>query len=207
MSSDTVKCYGCKEVHGIDAMPMALRDANNTLIRYCERCIMDGTMRDGGAAAGAALEAICSSCGEQKCVKYSIETKERSYFYCETCFDAQRHCEIFNDKVVIISCFCCGKALTTESLQWTSAVHFVNLPGKPLFAKATCSYACKRSLVAPTNEILDGTVYQRCMSCERTDDTVQLRGCSRCKAVYYCSRECQKTDWKWHKKVCHAPSA
>ena len=26
--------------------------------------------------------------------------------------------------------------------------------------------------------------------------------CSRCQLVSYCSRECQKKDWKTHKKVC-----
>jgi hypothetical protein len=28
--------------------------------------------------------------------------------------------------------------------------------------------------------------------------------CSRCEAVRYCSRECQRTDWKAHKPVCTA---
>jgi tetratricopeptide (TPR) repeat protein len=28
--------------------------------------------------------------------------------------------------------------------------------------------------------------------------------CSRCRAVRYCSRECQRTDWKAHKPVCTA---
>ena len=28
--------------------------------------------------------------------------------------------------------------------------------------------------------------------------------CSRCQAVRYCSRECQRTDWKAHKPVCTA---
>ena len=28
--------------------------------------------------------------------------------------------------------------------------------------------------------------------------------CSRCHAVRYCSRECQRTDWKAHKPVCKA---
>ena len=26
--------------------------------------------------------------------------------------------------------------------------------------------------------------------------------CSACKSISYCSRECQKLDWKWHKIVC-----
>jgi hypothetical protein len=28
--------------------------------------------------------------------------------------------------------------------------------------------------------------------------------CSRCQAVRYCSRECQRTDWKTHKPACTA---
>ena len=28
--------------------------------------------------------------------------------------------------------------------------------------------------------------------------------CGRCEAVRYCSRECQRTDWKAHKAVCAA---
>ena len=28
--------------------------------------------------------------------------------------------------------------------------------------------------------------------------------CGRCEAVRYCSRECQRTDWKAHKPVCAA---
>jgi hypothetical protein len=28
--------------------------------------------------------------------------------------------------------------------------------------------------------------------------------CSRCQAVRYCSRECQRTDWKAHKRLCAA---
>ncbi len=28
--------------------------------------------------------------------------------------------------------------------------------------------------------------------------------CSRCQAVRYCSRECQRTDWKAHKPACKA---
>ena len=36
-----------------------------------------------------------------------------------------------------------------------------------------------------------------------------VQRCSRCKSVKYCSKECQKRHWKFHKKVCTpaAPAA
>ena len=32
-----------------------------------------------------------------------------------------------------------------------------------------------------------------------------LMVCSNCKKAYYCSRECQREDWKSHKHYCIAP--
>jgi len=35
-----------------------------------------------------------------------------------------------------------------------------------------------------------------------------LKGCTQCKVVYYCSRTCQKEDWKaGHKEACKKPNA
>ncbi|KAI3331261.1 hypothetical protein F4824DRAFT_504290 [Ustulina deusta] len=44
----------------------------------------------------------------------------------------------------------------------------------------------------------------RCASCSKNKqaDGGGLLNCARCMKVKYCSRECQRTDWKAHKSVC-----
>jgi hypothetical protein len=42
-----------------------------------------------------------------------------------------------------------------------------------------------------------------CSYCKKSD--TKLKVCSRCKAVYYCSKECQKASWLNHKKECNNP--
>lgn len=39
----------------------------------------------------------------------------------------------------------------------------------------------------------------RCNFCKKMGNQ---KKCQRCKSCYYCSRECQKNDWKTHKKKC-----
>ncbi|KAJ7610546.1 hypothetical protein DFH06DRAFT_1246058 [Mycena polygramma] len=41
-----------------------------------------------------------------------------------------------------------------------------------------------------------------CFACFHTKDRSELKECGRCRLVRYCSSECQKKDWKEHKKVC-----
>ena len=40
-----------------------------------------------------------------------------------------------------------------------------------------------------------------CNSCGKAAD---LKVCSRCRVVKYCSPECQKNDYRWHRKTCTA---
>ncbi|KAI0973731.1 putative MYND domain protein [Xylaria arbuscula] len=39
-----------------------------------------------------------------------------------------------------------------------------------------------------------------CNSCKK--DSAELKRCSKCHTTLYCSQDCQKADWKMHKKVC-----
>jgi len=41
-----------------------------------------------------------------------------------------------------------------------------------------------------------------CEICRVTGAERKLRVCARCKNVQYCSRDCQKEAWKYHKDVC-----
>ncbi|KAF7789758.1 hypothetical protein EIP86_000704 [Pleurotus ostreatoroseus] len=51
-----------------------------------------------------------------------------------------------------------------------------------------------------------GIVYKRrqCQRCYVLEIEKPLMVCSQCKVVRYCSRECQKKDWKSHKLQCQS---
>ena len=43
-----------------------------------------------------------------------------------------------------------------------------------------------------------------CAACKKDQSSLEipLKFCAKCKNVQYCSKECQKDDWKNHKKAC-----
>lgn len=42
-----------------------------------------------------------------------------------------------------------------------------------------------------------------CSFCRKTEaKTESFNQCAACKQVYYCGKQCQKSDWKQHKVVC-----
>lgn len=43
---------------------------------------------------------------------------------------------------------------------------------------------------------------QCCTACQKAPPEVTLKRCAKCSVTPYCSRDCQKADWKVHKKVC-----
>ena len=57
----------------------------------------------------------------------------------------------------------------------------------------------------PQGSITVATQHQHvCASCARF--FVNMPKCSRCKSVWYCSAECQRTHWPVHKQSCSAAS-
>ncbi|KAK7423559.1 hypothetical protein QQX98_001017 [Neonectria punicea] len=41
-----------------------------------------------------------------------------------------------------------------------------------------------------------------CVVCQKTSAEGNIKRCAKCSTTPYCSRECQKRDWKAHKKIC-----
>ena len=39
-----------------------------------------------------------------------------------------------------------------------------------------------------------------CFTCSKVN--IHLLKCGNCKSIYYCSKECQKSNWTDHKKIC-----
>ena len=64
----------------------------------------------------------------------------------------------------------------------------------------------KKKEIETTNELFDS--FMECQSCHvkrkmfYRSDGVDLKQCSRCTLVSYCSVECQKKDWPIHKSTC-----
>lgn len=50
-----------------------------------------------------------------------------------------------------------------------------------------------------TNVVSQKIVSHNCANCSKLNCTDR---CTACKAVYYCSQDCQKADWPKHKQIC-----
>ncbi len=83
------------------------------------------------------------------------------------------------------------KELTTLKLDESTP------PPKP----KRCPLAIQLPLISPP--LLNGTT-KACASCKTIKSTDKLKRCSICKQAYYCNAFCQRSDWKNHKKDCHA---
>jgi hypothetical protein len=101
-------------------------------------------------------------------------------------------------------CNCNGPA-STSVLTPCSYLHvpnepFINVLVQPICATPVCRNAAQLVMNETMNEGHgDEARGSRCEVCWKPDG---IKKCTKCKSVAYCGVDCQKKDWKTHKKVC-----
>jgi len=85
--------------------------------------------------------------------------------------------------------------LTGEKM--TVDMKFQNAIKQLYMAQSATRVAAGRPPLPPDGTYSDVKI---CRNCYTASEHVMR--CSVCKAIYYCSRECQKADWKRHKEDC-----
>ena len=96
-------------------------------------------------------------------------------------------------------------SLMAEMLKANAArlsQNFVNGIGAPATLAVSVLTAIPLSLQTAYYEELEGEYCRRCGTAG-----VKMLRCSQCKQAKYCSRECQKKHWKYHKGSCGASTA
>lgn len=170
---------------------------------FCAACVVEGKPReryeqvDAECGKPNAIMAECNSCHQKAPVKLGIAAGDgAAHNFCEKCCDRG---EAFAGESPL--CIVCGKAADP---RFTHRLSFVKLPGKPTFCKTTCSAQCYGTVMRIAEQSQKGAYIVNCV-CGKditgSGPASRLR-CARCKTAYYCSRECQKKDWKAHKLMC-----
>jgi len=81
-------------------------------------------------------------------------------------------------------------------------------PQKPVVLTASHPQhnAMFRAFAVPTKDIKSAkaNIVTSCSQCLKPNSDDTFRRCSKCKAVWYCSQECQKLAWPQHKTTCKA---
>ena len=66
------------------------------------------------------------------------------------------------------------------------------------------SFGLQDHSIPPPPETAPPPPSTRCGNCQKEGVKSQ---CMRCERVVYCNGECQKADWKFHKRICEKPKA
>ena len=145
----------------------------------------------------------CSICkgsikhGTESCLgfKYKdVETNNETSIHC--CGPCQKTATIDPMK---LGCFICGE---TGSGDYNHHVVFENLNSHVITVlcclKCHDKYKQWLSTVDSDNKILE--LKYQCAHCLNTQEGMSR--CSKCKITYYCSKTCQRANWKIHKSKC-----
>lgn len=101
----------------------------------------------------------------------------------------------------------CGKPSATLVVTPMSWLHRSDDPHIVIFMVAVCEHGGKcenqarkevKELIAETGPGEEGELLT-CHCCGKMEGVAR---CGRCRLISYCGKECQRADWKRHKRVC-----
>jgi hypothetical protein len=147
--------------------------------------------------ATGAIMATCYACKQHQPVKMSINSGTDHRSFCTACYN--------EDKGIYDKTSSCAVCQSPGDIDYLHSVIFSQLPGIPIFAKVCCSSRCHAAVTRFAEESQEGSLSIICFTCKKDITHCRLQ-CSRCKDVFYCSRECQKIDWSTHKRTCQKVS-
>ena len=95
------------------------------------------------------------------------------------------------------------KLSKSYELYWTFYAALPNLPEGDIPEGVTMATISEKveELLAEFEERLGDPLVQ-CNKCMKCALGKKMMRCSRCQSAFYCDRECQRKDWKQHKKGC-----
>lgn len=104
------------------------------------------------------------------------------------------------EKNILPCCDVCGNIPKTPEFSHIlpSAIY------KSVQTTVLCSSVCRNIYIKAMRKCEDLQIMAICTTCGKNQK--KMDKCSRCRDVYYCSKECQKSDWKSHKITCNMPS-
>ena len=123
-------------------------------------------------------------------LKAGANINEQNRFGCTVLHDNLLNCENLDFLVDH------GADPSIKDNDGRSPITLVGLLPKPhsIFCKAACIGSYEKRQQAKS----EGQIF-KCCYCGQSG---AKKGCAKCRIAYYCSRKCQKSHWKSHKKVC-----